>query len=92
MVRFVTFVHKDLFPDKYLWPLTWEIHLKILQPTPWEPVSVVEVVNKVGDGAMATKKPKILGSHIRNNRIFQKPINGREISISVFGTTTPTRL
>ena len=46
MVRFVTFVHKDLFPDKYLWSSTWEIHLKILQPTPWEPVSIVEVVNK----------------------------------------------
>ena len=54
MVRFVTFVHKDLFPDKYLWSLTWEIHLKILQPTPWEPVSIVEVVNRVGAGAMAT--------------------------------------
>ena len=24
MVRFVTFVHKDLFPDKYLWSSTWE--------------------------------------------------------------------
>ena len=28
--------------------------LEILQPTPWEPVSIVEVVNKVGAGAMAT--------------------------------------
>ena len=46
MDRFVTFVLKDLFPDKYLWSSTWEIHLKILQPTPWEPVSIVEVVNK----------------------------------------------
>ena len=54
MVGFVIFVHKDLFPDKYLWSLTWEIHLKILQPTPWEPVSIVEVVNKVGAGAMST--------------------------------------
>ena len=50
----LSLVHKDLFPDKYLWSLTWEIHLKILQPTPWEPVSIVEVVNRVGAGAMAT--------------------------------------
>ena len=54
MVRFVTFVHKDLFPDKYLWSSTWEIHLKILKPTTWETMSIAEVVNKVGAGAMAT--------------------------------------
>ena len=54
MIRFVNFVHKDLFPDKYLWSLTWEIHLKILQPTPCETMIIAEVVNKVGAGPKPT--------------------------------------
>ena len=27
-------------------------NLKILQPIPWEPMSIAEIVNKVGAGAM----------------------------------------
>ena len=54
VVGFVTFVHMDLFPDKYFWSSKWKIHLKILQPTPWEPMSVAGVVNKARAGPMET--------------------------------------
>ena len=47
MVRFVTFVHKDLFFDKYFRSSEGEIHLKILQATPLEPMRFAEIVNKV---------------------------------------------
>ena len=41
MVRFVTFVHRDMFFDKYFWSSKGEIHLKILQATPLEPICVL---------------------------------------------------
>ena len=52
MVRFVTFVYKDLFFDKYFRSSKGEIHLKILQATPLQPMRFVEVVNKVRAGTM----------------------------------------
>ena len=55
MVRFVTFVHKDLFPDKYLWSLNMGNPLENPATNTMGPVSIAEVVNKVGAGAMATK-------------------------------------
>ena len=87
MVRFVTFICSCY--DNYFAP-TWEIHLKILQSTPWEPV-----VNKVHRSwSNGSQFLNILCSHTvlqQQSDIF-KPINGREISISVFGRTRRTRL
>ena len=59
MVRCVTFVHMDLLPDKYFHSSKGEIHLKILQPIPWEPMSIAEIVNKVGAGAMPSMQPDL---------------------------------
>ena len=59
MVRYVTFVHMDLLPDKYFHSSKGEIHLKILQPIPWEPMSIAEIVNKVGAGAMPSMQPDL---------------------------------
>ena len=52
MVIFATFVHTDLFFDKYFWSSEGEIHLKILQATPFELMRFAEVVNKVEAGTM----------------------------------------
>ena len=40
MVRFVIFIHKDLFFHKYFRSSKGEIHLKILQATPLEPMRI----------------------------------------------------
>ena len=58
MVRFVTFVHKDLFFDKYFHSSKGEIHLKILQTI--GTTHFDEVVNEVKAGIFSN----ILGAHM----------------------------
>ena len=90
MVRFVTFVQKDLFPDKYLWKQMWQI---------WTSTSTGTMVfcwscKQSWSWTNAKKFLRFLGlmRSRSSNRILYRPANGREISSSLFGQTRRTRL
>ena len=93
MVRFFIFIHKDLFFHKYLRSSKGEIHLKSCKQHHGNQC-VLRSYKQSRSCNHRQKNLTYLGLTVSwsSNRIFDRPINGWEISDSVFGRTRCTRL